>query len=377
MFVKSLWVSTIGVIAAGVTVLGSGGTAATELKLRIPDETAPPGGMVQMKVLTTEVTPISGGRPGFFADSLFGAAAGFSLAAPNGEVAGAAIVEGPRVHIVYTGTSLLSANYPILTVVLPIRPDATVGTRAQFALDPGTVWDYSTTGPVTAKVSPATVTVAGPNGVAINDVVPGEGMWPAGTIVSVRGVGFNGKTSLRVNDAGVKTFTVVSAGEIQFPLTQATEMRGLRITVQGQTNSSTYYVYMRGITAAVSSRTLLAMVEPIFNTVARTTATFAPIPALNGAQYGALAMQNPAFDAVTVKVAMVAPDGTPLHESSLTLAGRHRLALELSELLDGVPPPAGASIVVTATSPIDVISLLCDEAAWSVSPSLPVEAQPQ
>ena len=248
MFLKKMLVSSVGVFVAVVPLFGSGGKTAvtSELKLRIPGETAPAGATVQMKVLTTEATPISGGRPGFAMDSMFDAAAGFSIAAPDGEVAGAAIVDGPHVQIFYTGTSLLSASYPIVTVVLGIRADAAPGNKALFTLDQSSVWNYSTTGPVAAKISPATVTVAGEAGIAVSDVVPGEGVWPAGTIVSVRGVGFtSGKTALRVNAAGVKTFTVVSPSEIQFALTQATEMRGLRITVQGSINSSTYYVHAR------------------------------------------------------------------------------------------------------------------------------------
>jgi hypothetical protein len=69
--------SAIAVVAFGATVSASGGKAfgggatATELTMRIPDESAPAGAMVQMKVLTTEVTPISGGRPGFGYDSAF------------------------------------------------------------------------------------------------------------------------------------------------------------------------------------------------------------------------------------------------------------------------------------------------------------------
>src|SRR3954464_11341579 len=61
------------------------------LSMRIPNEAGPPGAMVQMKVMTTEVTPISGGRPGFGYDmAFFDAAAGVAVAPPNGEGAGAA-----------------------------------------------------------------------------------------------------------------------------------------------------------------------------------------------------------------------------------------------------------------------------------------------
>jgi hypothetical protein len=370
--------SAAAVAAVGVTMSASGKFhdtvgSTTGLTLRIPDESAPAGGMVQMKVLTTEVTPISGGRPAFAYDSaFFGAAAGFGIMAPNGEIAGAAIIDGARVQVVYDGTSLLTANYPIMTIVLPIRAGAAPKSSAEFALDPASTWNFANLGPTTAVVKPATVTVGGT--ISIGDVVPGEGVWPAGTVVSVRGTGFDAKTTLKVNDAGVRITRFVSPTEMQFVLSQPTEIRGLRITASGS-NSATYYAYMRGITSVVSSRTLLASVEPIFSVAQRTRATIAPALPMSGAQYEAVALQNPNLVDVAVGLSLRAADGTVLYETSRRLAARERLALEASELLDGVAPPAGSTIIVAASQPIDAFSLLCDEGTGSVIPVLPLEAQ--
>lgn len=369
-------VITIGTtLSASARKVNGAAATATGLTMRIPDESAPAGAMVQMKVLTTEVTPISGGRPRFaFSASMFSGVAGFGMAAPNGEAAGAAIVGGPQVQVVYSGTSLLTANYPILTVVLSIRPDAIAGSKTDFGFDPTSVWEFDQTGPVTARISPATVTVAAPDATSISDVVPGEGVWPAGTIVSVRGAGFDAKTSLKVNDTPIGGVRLVSATEMQFVLVQPTEIRGLRITASGR-NSVTYYAYMRGLTAQISSRTLLAKVEPIFSTVQRTVATIAPALSMSGSQYEAVALQNPNLVDVTVGLSLHAADGTVLYETSRTMSARERLVLDASELLDGVAPPAGATIVVTAPQPIDAFSLLCDEATGTVIPALPLEAQ--
>src|SRR5215831_10672245 len=113
---------------SGGTGGSGGGGADASLSVRIPNELAPAGGAVQMKVLTTEVTPISGGRPGFSFDAgVFGGVAGFSIAAPGGEAAGAAVVSGTQVQIRYVTTAPFSDEYPILTIALPIRDDAVVG----------------------------------------------------------------------------------------------------------------------------------------------------------------------------------------------------------------------------------------------------------
>ena len=60
---RALLLTLACVTALGAIAAGKGGTP--DLRFRVLDETAPPGGTVQMKVMTTEVTPISGGRPGF------------------------------------------------------------------------------------------------------------------------------------------------------------------------------------------------------------------------------------------------------------------------------------------------------------------------
>src|SRR6185295_11795679 len=90
--------------ASGVNASGRKGTS--ELSFRVLDETVPAGAMAQMKVVTTEVTPISGGRPKFSFDStLFDGVSGIGMFAPSGEVAGAAIPDGDRVSITYVTTT--------------------------------------------------------------------------------------------------------------------------------------------------------------------------------------------------------------------------------------------------------------------------------
>src|SRR2546422_6843981 len=192
-------------------------TATTGLSLRISDETAPAGGMVQMKVSTYEVTPISGGRPLFsFDPALFDGVAGVGMFAPTGELAGAAVVDGNQVAIAYVTTTPFTGDYPLLAVALRIRQDLAAGSRTLFTLDPSSLWNLNGTmlrttvsgtmvgtavsGTVAGtRVSPATVTVGG--SVAVTNAIPGEGWFPAGTVVSVRGVGFNSHSRLRVNTA--------------------------------------------------------------------------------------------------------------------------------------------------------------------------------
>jgi IPT/TIG domain len=390
MFVQKMMCAMTYACALGATVMAAGNginsngvnsngaglpttTPSTEFTLRIPNEMAPAGALVQMKVMTTEVTPISGGRPGFsFSHVMFADAVGFGMFA-TGDLAGAAVLEGDHVDVSYMSNAALTADYPMLTVALRIRPDAATGSKTLFTFDQGAIWNVVDSTPIVAnRISPSTVEVGGT--VAITDVVPGEGVWPAGTVISIRGVGFDSRTQLRVNDLATSNITIVSPTELQFTLTKAAEMRGVKLIVQGQQNADTYYSYMRAVPAAPSARTLLAATVPIFALAPRSVATFGVKELLGARQYQAVALQNPTADEVAVDVALVAADGTPIIHTSRTLASRHRVSLEASELLDGVAAPAGSTLVVTASSPIDAMGLLCDEGSWSVEPFLPLES---
>jgi len=366
----------LAAIVLGATLTAKGGTStssSSDLTMRIPDEMGPPGGVVQMTVLTTEVSPISGGRPAFRTAGDF-EVAGISVFNAAGEAAGAAIVDGDGVQMSYVTTAPFTGEYPVMAVSLRIHDDVPVGTTSDFTLDPGSLWNFGASGPVTARISPGTITVGGT--VSITDVFPAEGMAPAGTVVSVRGMGFSSSTQVRVGAPTGKAVTVVSPNELQFTLTAPTNLTGLRIRAINPDNSrSEYFAYMRGIEKTSSSRGLLAATRPIFSLTSRSAATLGPIPALDAGQYSAIALQNPNGDAVALTLSLYAADGTLIHQAANTIDSRERRSLEVSEWLDGVAPPAGSSVVVSASAPIDAISLLCDEGRWTVAPSLPVEAR--
>jgi hypothetical protein len=364
-----------GVFVLGISLAARGGGTDSDLRIRIPDESAPAGGAVQMKLMTTEVSPISGGRPLFrFSASVFDSVLGFGVFNPDGEAAGAAIVDGNQVQVSYITTAPTAGEYPLMSITMPIRADAAPGTQTEFAIDPASTWLLSTSGTTTtARVSPGEVTVAG--SVSITDIVPGEGLAPAGAVISVRGIGFRKDTRLRV-DAPTRSVQFVSATEMRVTLGAPTNLIGLEFRATNPDSSrSIYLAYMRGVTRTVSARTLLAMTKPIFGVRSREVATFASASPLDAGQYAAIAVQNPNADAVDVKLSLVANHGTVLYESVRTLDSQERRALEASEWLDGVAPPVGSSIVVSASAPIDAISLLCDEGRWTVAASLPLEAQ--
>lgn len=363
-------VACLCALSASAAARGDG----VALRVRILDETAPAGSIVQMKLRTYEVTPISNSTIRFpFDATVFDGVDAIGSFATYGEVAGAAVIDGNNVALSYVTTEPWTLDaYPFLTVSLRIREDAAVGSRSQFTLDPSSRWVVGGS-TVPARVSPGTVTVGG--SVAITDVVPGGGWVPAGTVVSVHGVGFNRRSRLKVDDLNIGPVWVMSSTEIRFMLREPANMTAQRLRVDNPDNSrSTYYSSMRGTSAATSSRTLLALTQPIFSGRTRSVSTIGPIPAMDGGQYTGLALQNPLPVTADVTIELSAADGASLYSSTRSLEQRSRLALELSELLDGVPPPPGASVRVTSSSPIAAFGLWCDEGTWTVTPQLPIEA---
>src|SRR5215469_9641346 len=95
---------------------GSCSVATRQISLHIPDESAPPGGVVQMKVLVTEPSPVSSGGPRF-AEFSAASVIGIQLFNPNGDVNGVAMVGSSMVNVAYvSSTGTQGSDYPIMTV---------------------------------------------------------------------------------------------------------------------------------------------------------------------------------------------------------------------------------------------------------------------
>src|SRR5215469_17105921 len=76
-----------------------------QVSLHIPNETSPPGGVVQMKLMVTTPTPITSGGPSLAFDTTFDAVWGIELFNPGGDVNGAAVINGSQVNVFYTTSS--------------------------------------------------------------------------------------------------------------------------------------------------------------------------------------------------------------------------------------------------------------------------------
>lgn len=370
--------SLLSVVILAAAPLLAGGSSAKQVALKIPNEMAPAGGLVQMKLLVTEPTPISTGNVlSYFDQVIFDGVWGIELFNPSGDVSGVAMVTPGKMQVRYTASSgPLGSDYPIMTVALHIRNDAPAGRQTLFDLDPSSSWVLGLLGAATMKpIPPAMVTVGGT--ISILNVIPGGGLLQPGALVSIVGMGFQPKTQVQLNNIKAGPITVVNSQLIQFTVAEATSMTGKKIQVVNPDGSQdTYFSYMRGIPLAQSSRPLLGPAVPIFSAVTHTKAVFAPMGSPSATRFSGLALQNPSQAPANVTVALYAPYGTLLGSSAIVLPSGYRLMEEASEMAQGAAPVPGSYAVVSSDQPIQMLGFTGDDAAGTVIPFAPVQAQP-
>jgi hypothetical protein len=328
-----------------------------------------------MKVLVTEPTPITSGGPRLAVPSGMDLI-GIELFNPNGDVNGVAMTGGSLVSVSsVTSTGTQGSDYPIMTMSFQVPANMSSGTKLSFGLDPSSTWGMGLLGTATLKpVLPATITVGG--SISITNVVPGGGLLPAGTVVSVQGIGFQTGTQVQLSNIKASSISVVSPNEIQIVLAEPTQMTGKKIQVANPDGShDTYFSYMRGIGLGQSNRPLLASAVPIFSTMTYSQATFAAANNLSTSEFTGVAVQNPSLLTATVTFTLFSPSNAPLGSSTVVIPNGYRMMRETAELA-GVAPPAGSYLVVSSDTPIQMFGFLGDTVTGTVVPYVALSSQP-
>jgi hypothetical protein len=362
---------------SGSTSGGSGSCTTTttrQISLHIPDETVPPGGIAQMKMLVTEPTPVSTGRPRLAVTSGVNVL-GIQLFNPNGDVDGVAMIGPSMISIEsITSTGTQGSDYPIMIVSLQVPPTTNVGTTFSFSLDPSSTWTLGLLGTASMKpISPATITIGG--SISITDVIPGGGVQPAGTVVHVRGIGFQQGTQVQLSNVKTSSISVVSPQDIQLVLAEPTQMAGKKIQVTNPDGSQdTYFSYMRGTPLGSSNEPLLASALPIFSSVTYSQAVFASA-ASSSSEFSGIAVQNPNLAPANVTFTLFSSSNTPLGTSTISIPSGYRLMRELSELT-GLTPPQGSYVVVSSDVPVPMFAFLGDNLSGTVVPYVALSSQP-
>jgi hypothetical protein len=343
------------------------------VSLKVLNASAPSGGTMQLAVSLTEPKPISTGSAVISLDgAVLGPVMGVALYGPDGplsDAAGAAVVSGNGlvVRTVSPSTDFgLSTTVPILAVTIGVSPNALPGAQSKLVLDPAASFWLDPAGvPYSQQVKNGNFEVGGT--VSINDVIPGMGLLPAGSTVVVRGMGFQPGAIVELDGVAVDSAVVVSDAEVDLTLGVSADLYGRRVTLKNpDLSGASYRAYLRAAWLGRSARALLAQTDPIFSPQTFTGAFFTPSAGAN--QFFGLALQNPAVDPADVTVELRSTSAGSVATVALTLPARTRLSRDLSELFAGQAIPADASLAVRASSPVQMLGLLGDEAAGTVDP---------
>lgn len=188
--------------------------------LQVSSTTVPPGGTAQIRILLATPQPISNGAFSIDLDpAFFGDIADVQVFSAAGDATGTAAINGRHVDVQFSshsgGVGRLP-DLPLATVAVPILPGAVLGTIGAVTLDPGTTrWMAPNNAVYNLAVQPGSVTASG--SLAIQDVTPGGGLLPAGTVVRVTGFGFRPDTVIDVRGVAIAATNYAGPAEIDLP----------------------------------------------------------------------------------------------------------------------------------------------------------------
>lgn len=340
-------------------------------ELRITNETAPPGGMAQIKVQLTSPQPISSGDMEVsFSDMSFNSIDGLALFNATGDVVGAAVVKSGKVSLRFyspNGTFGSTVDYPLLVATAAVPANAIPGQKFPVNLGSESWWQ-SQLGLLNTSVLPGSITVGG--SLSVTNIVPGGGILPAGGTFNIVGLGFSPKTQVSLKGVSINSIRYINPGLIQVSVKNALIMDGLAITVTNPDKSTnTYNSYLRGMPVGQSTVTLLARTSPIFsvNTGIVGTLPSTISPQVNPDYFTALALQNPNPAAAAVTVESHSASGTVTGSVQIPLPAYSRISREVSELF-GYTLGTGEYLQVTSDQKIQMLGLLGNAVTESVQP---------
>lgn len=361
------WTVLAGVVV-GMMTMAAAAQGQTVLSLKVSKETAPPGGMAQVKVFITEPQPITtgGGRMLF---EPYSGIEGIALVSPANDTYGVAVVDGTALSFSLLSPSAtfgMDSDYPVLAVAGLVRDNTPIGTKFPLTFDTLSLADPS--GSLYATdVRPGHL-VAQP-GLSIADVKPGSADLPAGAVVSIFGSSFEPRTKIKFKEGLLSAVRYVSSTQMDVVLALPLRMHGTEIEATNPDGSrAEYFSYERTARDATRPSKVFGATVPIFpfRTAGRAGVTVA------GAQTG-LAVQNIDTDDATVTAELVRADGAILGTRVLTVPKDRFVLLEMSELFGG--SSGGATICVSASSPVQTMGVAVDSAG-AARPIVPAATLP-
>ena len=357
--------------------LGAGPSARADVfdgvSLRVLNQSAPPGGSVQLVVTITEPKPIIIGMGAL----LFGGLTVQGVLLPGAPDAAAAAVKtsgGLAVRAISPSGGLgLSLAVPLLVATLAVPPGMAPGASVPLLLDPSASMWFGPLGLYPQQIRQGVFEAKG--AVAISNVVPGGGALSAGAAVSLIGIGFQPGALVEIDAVPIAAANFIDTTRIDVIIGANAQLDGRRVVVKNPDGSkAAYFSYLRAAALGESARPLLARTDAVYP-LAPISGAFFTAPALGQQEFFALALQNPSSANSAAKVEIWSGQAL-VASTQLLLPPRTEMLREISELFSGVAAPPGSALRVSASVPLQMLALRGDDAAGTVSPLLPDLAFP-
>ena len=376
------------VVAAFATLLTSpmvafepGGVVAEDgfagLSLRISDEQAPAGSIVQIKVDVTEPKPISTGKGRVKVRGIT-AVDGIALKNHGQDTYGVAMVNGDELTFSITSPSSLfgtPGDYPIVAVAGTVA-NASVGTTFPLTIEPGALRFQGPAGveyPIEIKNGQLTVA----NAISIGDVTPGSSVVPAGGVVHISGTNFTPDTRVQLSETSIAQTRYINSHQIDVVLGQTTDMHGLRIRARNRDSESEYFSYERTTAVGASADSVLSHTVPLFAPSTYTTATVdLPKPPSSGKRRAVghslavaqssnsgstvlgFALQNLGTSSASASVELLNASGFVYATNTVAIEPGQYLVRAIPEVFGTVVSPA--ALRVKTSVPLQVLGILAD-----------------
>lgn len=353
------------------TGTGGGGTPGV-LSLRLSSETAPAGGVVQVKLLLTEPSPIVTGKMNFDYDSsMFSDVLGINLIAPAGDVSGTAVVTNGKLSLNFTspnGTYGTILGYPILTIAMKIRPNVFPGTQSFVTLNTNTSAFSGLLGVTLASaIKPGTITVG--NNPAVYNVLPGGGTVKAGVPFTIVGSGFDKGSKITIEPTVKFQSQFVDSNTLLITPQADYRLDGARVRIFNPDKTSVeYYSYLRATSSGASSDALLAQTVPLFsgrdyNDVSMPTAN----PVFGRNEDTGVAIENATDTIANAQLEMYDAFGTKLGEAKVQVPAYTKFSRTVQELF-AVKPATISVVRIRSLVPLRVMGILIDQTNQNVYP---------
>jgi len=277
------------------------------ITVQVSSETAPPGGYAQFKISLTAPALVSSGSVTMnFDPAIFGPATGLAAFSATGDQIGEAMLQGQQVVATFTSSSGgfgQLPDLPILVVTVPVLATAKIGATSSITAS-------ATIGSDSATVNPGTFTVGG--SLSIQNVTPGGGLLPAGTVVAIDGTGFDATTTVTIDGLSAST-QLVSAQQINLTLNGATEMTGKHVHVANGAGAQVDYFAALPGTVTSPYRSPSILILPSLSQPSYTAVQWSCDPEATPSTYSVL--QNPNSFPVTATYYTVIPHGLTTTQS--------------------------------------------------------------